>query len=99
MRTIVLMLLTVATALPLAGQAGPAVSPKELTMHVGDAAVLSGSQHPGGLSCGFPYNYEFFSDMPSVATVRGFASGSSACHPDQGPDNGVVYVTAMAPGL
>ena len=99
MRAIVWMLLTIATALPLAGQAGPSVSPKEITMRAGDTAVLMGSQHPGGLTCGFPYHYEFFSDMPSVATVRGFASGSSICHPDQVPENGVVYVTAVAPGL
>jgi hypothetical protein len=99
MRTFFVMLLATAAALPLAGQAGPAVSPKELTMHVGDAAVLAGYQHAGGLSCGFPYHYEFFADVPSVATVRGFASGSSTCHPDPLPDNGVVYVVAVAPGI
>jgi hypothetical protein len=99
MRTIVLSLLTAAVAFRLAGQAGPVVSPKEVTMRAGDALVLAGSEHPGGLSCGFPYHFEFTSDMPSVATVRGFASGSSACQPDQVPDNGVVYVTAVAPGV
>jgi hypothetical protein len=95
----VLSLLTAALAVRLAGQAGPVVSPKEMTMRVGQTAVLAGSQHPGGLSCGFPYHYEFTSDMPSVGTVRGFATGSSACHADQVPENGVVYVTAVAPGV
>jgi hypothetical protein len=98
MRTIVLILLTTAAALRVAAQAGPAVSPKDVTMHAGDTAVLAGWQHPG-FSCGFPYHYDFFSDMPSVASVRGFASGSSACQADQVPGNGVVYVTAVAPGL
>jgi len=93
------MLLAATVALPLVGQAGPVVSPREITMRVGDTAVLAAYQHPGGLSCGFPYHYEFSSDMPSVATVRGFASGSSTCYPDQLPDNGVVYVVAMAPGV
>jgi len=99
MRTLIVMLLAVVVAPPLAGQAGPVVSPKEITMHAGDAAVLGGYQHAGGLSCGFPYHYQFFSDMPSVATVRGFASGSSTCNPDPLPDNGVVYVVAVAPGV
>jgi hypothetical protein len=100
MRTIVLSLLTTAVAFRMAGQAGPVVSPKEVTMHAGETTMLAGSQHPGGLSCGFPYHYEFFSDMPSVATVRGFASGPSVCQPpDPVPDNGVVYVTAVAPGV
>jgi hypothetical protein len=98
MRTIVLVLLTTA-AVRMSAQAGPAVSPREVTMRAGESVVLAGSQHPGGLSCGFPYHFEFTSDMPSVATVRGFASGSSACQPDQVPDNGVVYVTAVAPGV
>jgi len=99
MRTIVLSLLITAVAFRLAGQAGPAVSPKQITMHAGETATLSGSEHPGGLSCGFPYHFDFISDMPAVATVQGFASGSSACQADQVPDNGVVYVTAVAPGL
>jgi hypothetical protein len=98
MRAIVLFLLTVAVSLQMAGQAGPAVSPKEVTLRVGESAVLAGSDHPG-LSCGFPYHFEFISDMPSVATVRGFASGSSACQSDQVPDNGVVSVAAVAPGV
>jgi hypothetical protein len=98
MRTIVFILLT-AVAFRLVGQAGPAISPKVLTMHAGETAVLAGSEHPGGLSCGFPYHYNFFSDTPAVATVHGFASGSSACQADQVPDNGVVSVTAVAPGL
>jgi hypothetical protein len=99
MRTLIGMLLAATVALPLAGQAGPVVSPKETTMRVGDTAVLAGYQHAGGLSCGSPYHYEFFTDMPSVATVRGFSSGSSTCHPDPSPDNGVVYVIAVAPGV
>lgn len=98
MRTIVLILLTTAATLPLAGQAGPVVSPKELTMHVGDTAVLHGYQHPGGLSDGFPYHYEFFSDAPAVVAIRGFASGSSYSHADPLPENGVVFVSAVGPG-
>src|SRR5216684_7095755 len=99
MRAIVFILLTTAVALRLAGQAGPSVSPKEITMHAGENAGLAGSEHPGGLTCGFPYRYDFFSDNPAVAIVHGFASGSSACQPDQVPDNGVVSVTAVAPGV
>jgi hypothetical protein len=99
MRTIVWILLTAAAAPRVAGQAaGPYVSPQKITIRAGETAVLAGSQYPG-FGCGFPYHYQFFSDMPSVATVRGFASGSSACQADQVPDNGVVYVTAVAPGL
>src|SRR5258708_33377771 len=97
MRTIVFILLTTAVAFRLAGQAGPAVSPKEITMHAGENAGLAGSQHPGGLTCGFPYHFDFISDNPAVAIVHGFASGSSACRADQAPDNGVVSVTALAP--
>jgi hypothetical protein len=99
MRTLVLVLLSSAAALPLAGQAGPVVSPKELTMHVGDAAVLHGYQHPGGLSDGFPYHYDFFSDAPMVAVIRGFASGSSYTHADPLPENGDVFVSALGPGV
>jgi hypothetical protein len=100
MRTIVLVLLTTAVALRLSAQSGPAVSPNEVTMRAGETVVLHGWQHPGGFSCGFPYHYEFFSDIPAVATVRGFASGPSVCKPpDPVPDNGVVYVTAVAPGV
>ncbi len=99
MRTIVFILLTTAVAFRLAGQSGPSVSPKEVTMQVGQTAALAGSDHPGGLTCGFPYHFNFISDMPAVAIVHGFASGSSVCYPDQVPDNGVVSVTAVAPGI
>ena len=99
MRALVISLLTTAMAFRLAAQAGASISPKQITMHAGETAVLAGSQHPGGLSCGFPYHYNFFSDNPTVATVHGFASGSSACQADQVPDNGVVSVTAVAPGV
>lgn len=99
MRAIVFTLLTTAVAFRLAGQSGPAVSPKETTMQVGQNAGLTGSQHPGGLSCGFPYHYNFVSDNPAVAIVHGFASGSSACQADQVPDNGAISVTAVAPGI
>lgn len=99
MRLILLALLTTAGVLPLAGQAGPVVWPPELTMHVGETVTMHGYQHPGGLSDGFPYHYEFFSDEPSVATVRGFASGSSYSHADPLPNNGVVFVIAVEPGV
>jgi len=99
MRAIVLSLLATAAAFRLAAQAGPSISPKVITMHAGENAGITGSQHPGGLTCGFPYRYDFISDNPAVAIVHGFASGSSACHPDQVPDNGVVSVTAVAPGV
>ncbi|HEX3071473.1 MAG TPA: hypothetical protein VHX14_23105 [Thermoanaerobaculia bacterium] len=100
MRTTVMILLTTAVALRMAGQAGPAVSPSEVTMRAGETILLHGWQHPGGFSCGFPYHYEFFSDMPAVATAHGFASGPSVCQPpDPVPDNGVVSVTAVAPGI
>jgi hypothetical protein len=99
MRAIVISLLTTAMAFRLAGQAGPSISPKQITMHAGETAVLAGSEHPGGLSCGFPYHFDFISDTPAVASVHGFASGSSACQADQVPDNGVVSVTAVAPGV
>src|SRR4051794_16342195 len=83
MRTTLLVLLGSATlALPLAGQSGPAVSPAQTTLRVGDRTMLHGYQHPGGLSSGFPYHYLFYSDDDSVATVSGFASGSSTTHPD-----------------
>jgi hypothetical protein len=69
-------------------------------MRAGETAMLHGWQHPGGFSCGFPYHYEFFSDMPAVATAHGFASGPSVCQPpDNVPYNGVVSVTAVAPGV
>lgn len=98
MRTVIAILLTI-SAIRLAAQAGPAVSPKALTIHVGETAMLNAYQHPGGLSEGFPYHYEFFSDAPSVANVHGFASGQSTTHPDQVPDNGVVSVVGLAPGI
>jgi len=96
MRPFALMVLAIAVEFPLAAQSGPAVSPNEITLRAGDTAILKGYQHPGGLSCGFPYHYEFFSDAPAVAAVHGLASGSSVCHPD---DNGDVYVTAVSPGI
>jgi hypothetical protein len=100
MRAIILSLLTAALAFRMAGQAGPAVSPNEVTMRAGETVVLHGWQHPAGFSCGFPYHYEFFSDMPAVATAHGFASGPSVCQPpDNVPNNGVVSVTAVAQGV
>ena len=99
MRRFALILLTAAAALPLAGQAGPVVSPAVLTMRVGEHALLHGYQHPGGLSGGFPYHYDFSSDAPAVAPVQGVAAGSSFSHPDPNPENGNVYVSAVAAGV
>jgi hypothetical protein len=98
-RTVIVFLLTTIVAMRLDAQSGPAVSPREVTIRVGDTAILSGYQHPGGLSQGFPYHYDFSSDAPPVATVRGFASGQSITRPDPLQDNGVIYVVAMAPGI
>ena len=99
MRTIVLILLTSVVAPPLAGQAGPVVSPSALTVRVGENAILHAYQHPGGLSAGYPYRYQFSSDAPSVATIHGFLSGSAVGRLDPFPENGDVFVTAVKPGL
>ncbi|HEV7425978.1 MAG TPA: hypothetical protein VGQ46_06385 [Thermoanaerobaculia bacterium] len=99
MRTAIGILLTAMMATQLAAQAGPVVSPREVTIRVGETATLTGYQHPGGLSAGFPYHFEFWSDTPSVAAVHGFASGQSTTHPDPIPDNGVIYVSGVAPGV
>ncbi|HEX7676743.1 MAG TPA: hypothetical protein VF713_01365 [Thermoanaerobaculia bacterium] len=97
-RPIVLILLTTVAALRLAALSGGYIPPKEVTMHAGETAVLAFVPH-SDFTCGFPYHYEFASDTPSVATVRGFSAGHSLCDPDDVPDNGVVYVTAVAPGV
>ena len=99
MRIMMATLLVGALAMPLAGAAGPVVRPAEITIRVGENVVLHGYQNAGGLSDGFPYHYEFFSDAPSIATVQGFASGSATTRPDPSPRNGEVFVRALQPGL
>jgi hypothetical protein len=68
-------------------------------MRVGETAILHAYEHPPGFSAGFPYHYDFSSDAPSVATIRGFASGSRWDRPDPLPGNGDVFVSAVAPGI
>jgi len=99
MRTILRALLIIVATAPLFGQAGPVVSPKEPTIRAGDSALLLGYQHPGGFSGGYPYHYEFVSDAPGIATVHGFASGSSFTQRDEIPGNGDVHVTAISAGV
>lgn len=99
MRMIIAALFTSALAMPLAGAAGPVVWPAEVTIRVGENVVLHGYQNAGGLSQGFPYHYEFFSDAPDIATIQGFASGSATTRPDPLPRNGKVFVRAVRPGL
>lgn len=99
MRAFVWTLLISASVLPLFGQAGPVVSPSAVTIQVGERVLLHGYQHPGGLSEGYPYHYEFQSDAPAVATVNGFASGSSLVRPDPIPGNGDITVDGVQPGL
>lgn len=99
MRVMLVTLLAAAVALPLAAAAGPVVSPAEITLHVGEAAILTGYQNAGGLSQGFPYHYDFLSDLPAVAAVRGFASGKATTYPDPIPHNGEIFVTALQAGV
>jgi len=99
MRITMIALLISAPALPVMGAAGPVVWPAQITIRVGESVTLHGYQNAGGLSEGFPYHHEFYSDAPGVATVRGFASGSATTRPDPLPGNGDVFVIAIAPGL
>jgi hypothetical protein len=99
MRVTLALLFMSALAMPLAGAAGPLVSPSAITVRAGDSATLHGSQGAGGLSDGFPYRYDFFSDTPGVAIVQGFASGGATTRPDPIPRNGDVYVRAIRPGV
>jgi hypothetical protein len=99
MRIAIAALLLSVLAMPLVGAAGPVVRPAEITLRAGESAVLHGYQNAGGFSEGFPYRYDFVSDAPAVASVRGFASGSSTTHPDPVPGNGDVFVMANQPGI
>lgn len=98
MRSVGLCAAVFAVAVPLfAG--GLQVWPSEITLRVGDTAILHAENVPGGLSGGFPYSATFSSDKPSVAGVEGFASGSGYLKPDPLPRNGDVFVKALAPGV
>lgn len=94
LRNVLLLLI----ALP-AFAGGLVVSPSSVNIRVGEQIVLHAGDEPGGLSGGFPYDYTFQSDDPSVAEVHGFASGSGYLQPYPYPNNGNVYVTGIAPGV
>ena len=78
---------------------GVTVSPATATVRVGEQIVLFAGDEPGGLSNGFPYDYTFTSDDPSIAQIHGFASGTGYLQPYPYANNGKVYVTGIAPGV
>ena len=98
MRVLITTLLLSALAIPASGAAGPIVSPAKVTIRVGEKVKLHGYQG-AGFSQGFPYHYKFVSDAPAIATIEGFASGSSTTQPDPLPHNGDVFVEAAQPGV
>lgn len=94
----VLSLLLLLVAIPaLAG--GIAVHPNAAGLRVGEQITLEAANDPGGLSSGYPYSVTFESDDPTVAEVHGYASGSGYLQPYPYPKNGMVFVTAVAPGV
>jgi hypothetical protein len=96
-KMIVLLVALTATTVFAAG--GLQVSPASVTLNVGDSAILTATDAPGGFSSGFAYNVTFHSDAPDVADISGFASGSGYFKPDPIPHNGEIYVLAIGPGI